>query len=321
MGGVIFGLFISFMFMGIYVFVRVKEKHDDKKLKREMYDGELPALNKEIDELYCDFFGEKAGTSSKSNLLRLYGAVKEMHEVAWMEYISSNGIVNRCDTCSDLGDCGVSATYFFMNLDSPMANRVIFAGESKYPQPFDSNEECQRKIDRIRRVLPLYRQIKNEGIKITEKKIALDSIKCYKIEGSKQYSSNVEGGGVNLQGAAVGAVIGGGAAAIIGSQMGTETKTKIVEHDDRTITIFYEKEGRMVTLKVITESFDSTVSALRTLMPQKEESVVMIEAQNKPQVTAAVSSADELKKFKELLDGGVISQEEFDAKKKQLLGL
>ncbi len=33
------------------------------------------------------------------------------------------------------------------------------------------------------------------------------------------------------------------------------------------------------------------------------------------------SMADELKKYKELLDSGVISQEEFDAKKKQLLGL
>ncbi len=32
-------------------------------------------------------------------------------------------------------------------------------------------------------------------------------------------------------------------------------------------------------------------------------------------------SADELKKFKELLDSGVITQEEFDAKKKQILGL
>jgi len=35
----------------------------------------------------------------------------------------------------------------------------------------------------------------------------------------------------------------------------------------------------------------------------------------------AVSAADELKKFKELLDMGIITQEEFDAKKKQLLGL
>jgi hypothetical protein len=33
------------------------------------------------------------------------------------------------------------------------------------------------------------------------------------------------------------------------------------------------------------------------------------------------SSADEIKKFKELLDGGAITQEEYDAKKKQLLGL
>ena len=34
-----------------------------------------------------------------------------------------------------------------------------------------------------------------------------------------------------------------------------------------------------------------------------------------------LSPADELKKFKELLDAGIITQEEFDAKKKELLGL
>ena len=38
-------------------------------------------------------------------------------------------------------------------------------------------------------------------------------------------------------------------------------------------------------------------------------------------VVAQLSAADELKKFKELLDMGVINQEEFDAKKKELLGL
>ena len=36
---------------------------------------------------------------------------------------------------------------------------------------------------------------------------------------------------------------------------------------------------------------------------------------------AALGTAEELKTFKELLDSGVITQEEFDAKKKQLLGL
>lgn len=34
-----------------------------------------------------------------------------------------------------------------------------------------------------------------------------------------------------------------------------------------------------------------------------------------------LSSADELKKFKELLDAGIITQDEFDAKKKELLGI
>lgn len=42
---------------------------------------------------------------------------------------------------------------------------------------------------------------------------------------------------------------------------------------------------------------------------------------DRPTVVQSTSSADELKKFKELLDMGVITQEEFDAKKKQLLGL
>ena len=41
---------------------------------------------------------------------------------------------------------------------------------------------------------------------------------------------------------------------------------------------------------------------------------------NQP-VATAISLADELKKFKELLDMGIISQSEFDTKKKELLGI
>ncbi len=40
-----------------------------------------------------------------------------------------------------------------------------------------------------------------------------------------------------------------------------------------------------------------------------------------PTVVQQSDSADQIKKYKELLDSGVITQEEFDAKKKQLLGL
>lgn len=36
--------------------------------------------------------------------------------------------------------------------------------------------------------------------------------------------------------------------------------------------------------------------------------------------TSSLSAADEIRKFKQLLDDGIITQEEFDQKKKQLLG-
>lgn len=44
-------------------------------------------------------------------------------------------------------------------------------------------------------------------------------------------------------------------------------------------------------------------------------------AENVVNISAPQSNADELKKYKDLLDQGIITQEEFDAKKKQLLGI
>ena len=65
-------------------------------------------------------------------------------------------------------------------------------------------------------------------------------------------------------------------------------------------------------------------------VPEMREIVDFIEnarekGRNKPLETVVinqgVSAADELKKYKDLLDAGVITQEEFDAKKKQLMGM
>lgn len=48
---------------------------------------------------------------------------------------------------------------------------------------------------------------------------------------------------------------------------------------------------------------------------------LLVERQASKTASNKTSSADDLKKYKELLDTGVISQEEFDAKKKQILGV
>lgn len=52
----------------------------------------------------------------------------------------------------------------------------------------------------------------------------------------------------------------------------------------------------------------------------KERIAYYKQQKNSPSV-AALSPADELKKFKELLDSGIITEEEFNEKKKELLGL
>ena len=58
-------------------------------------------------------------------------------------------------------------------------------------------------------------------------------------------------------------------------------------------------------------------SSLTEITEDEQEASKNLESPSARQASAA----DEIKKFKELLVMGVITQEEFDAKKKQLLGL
>lgn len=62
------------------------------------------------------------------------------------------------------------------------------------------------------------------------------------------------------------------------------------------------------------DEFHKAISDL--LLSRQDKNTISVENNKAPS-----SNADELKKYKEILDSGIISQEEFDAKKKQLLGL
>ena len=86
--------------------------------------------------------------------------------------------------------------------------------------------------------------------------------------------------------------------------MVAEIKIETISHDDIGVTVggINSPDGN-----VILNELSSAINAAKN--------------KNQSSTTPAISTADELKKFKELLDMGIISQEEFDAKKKQLLGL
>ena len=77
-------------------------------------------------------------------------------------------------------------------------------------------------------------------------------------------------------------------------------------------------------LKIIGNSINYNIKLVENRVEIKDfimQKLTVFSNQITTNVTAPQSNANELKQFKDLLDSGVITQEEFDAKKKQLLGL
>ena len=72
------------------------------------------------------------------------------------------------------------------------------------------------------------------------------------------------------------------------------------------------------TVIVKNRADDAILRQIKTFIEETKERAIANQGQINIQ---QVSAADELKKFKDLLDSGIITQEEFDAKKKALLGL
>lgn len=326
--GVVFFVCIGVICIALPMAIRTTMK--DKKQGNDLFN----TLNYRINDTYMKVFGTGGGTPAQQ-LNTLWKFAESNVGKVLNGYVEENNIIKISNSYSDLGLCGISNTHFFSLLDqtdSSEYDALIEAGNltSKYNEVLSYIErskgsiatypEKDRIISYISQVLPLYTKLKQTGCKSQAIKVALDDFLYYKIEGSVQHLSNISGGGVNMQGAVAGAIIGGGAAAIIGSQVGTQTTTEVITRDDRRITLFINENNRLETLTINSKNIDKTINAFRELIPNKEESVVQIESSKNAKI-AAVSSADELKKFKELLDCGIISQEEFDAKKKQLLGL
>ena len=132
----------------------------------------------------------------------------------------------------------------------------------------------------------------------------------------------VKGG---LGSAVVGGLLFGGVGAIVGGATGGRTARGVCAsmklritlkncHCDMIYVYFITSEIRKdtFTYKKAQDSAQRCMAALDIIMNA-----------NRAQKTSTLSysEADELVKFKNLLDSGAISQEEYDAKKKQLLGL
>ncbi|MDU1322145.1 MAG: SHOCT domain-containing protein [Clostridium botulinum] len=122
--------------------------------------------------------------------------------------------------------------------------------------------------------------------------------------------TNIEGGGSKLSGAVVGAAIAGEAGAVIGSRKKVETNLV-----DKRITIMkvLDKNKNEKIIKFHSNDYE----AFLNLIPEKEKSLQNsnnIEKENNMDGNIqAICKLDELRKK------GILSEEEFSTKKKQLL--
>lgn len=166
--------------------------------------------------------------------------------------------------------------------------------------------------------------------------LALDKIQCWDIEGNITEKTTYP----SIMGkAATGYIFGGLAGAAVGAALAPAQ----VEKEDRRKLVFYARTDSDILVREVIDTganggFNRNCRLIENLLPNKKYRYEMFADSAKeatpmqnstPTVTSAptqtsvqtVSSADELRKFKYLLDAGIITQEEFDAKKKQLLGL
>ena len=151
------------------------------------------------------------------------------------------------------------------------------------------------------------------------KVIAYKNVEYFTVKGDVHYETNVSGGGANIQGAAKGAFLFGDAGAIVGSRVGTEISSSTKSVDNRRLMLRLKNTGEEICIAT-QYKVEELLFVLRKMIPEKEYSAEGGFVKKGETVTKKGYN-EELIELKALLDSGVITQEEFDAKKKQLLGL
>lgn len=131
--------------------------------------------------------------------------------------------------------------------------------------------------------------------------------------------------------AVAGGILFGGIGAIVGGVTGGKKSKGICNsmklrvtlknaHTDTTYITFIASETKTKSFiyQTAQSNAQSCISALEIIadLNKAENTSTPVVEEN-----SGISAADEILKFKQLLDTGVITQEEFDAKKSQLLGL
>lgn len=156
--------------------------------------------------------------------------------------------------------------------------------------------ECTRKGGAIRIVGDRAFLIENKDTEVRQRCNACGHVFCYTMDDLQRNRKEANKAIMSSIGGMAGALSGNYAAAAVNNSLADSQMNRITDY----------------TRCPKCNSTDLSVIS-------KEESAAALKSEQTPAL-GTVSVADELKKFKELLDMGVITEEEFNAQKAKLLG-
>lgn len=151
-------------------------------------------------------------------------------------------------------------------------------------------------------------------------KISIDNIECYGIDGEKYRETKISGGGsgsINYGGAIVGAVLAGAPGMIIGGQRTVnEVKSELITHDERVTYINYFEDG---VRKKITFLLDLH-QYLLDMIPHKSDDIVYSKKKALLVNGEEKSKKDKLQELTDMLNDGLISNDDYESAKRDILG-
>lgn len=159
--------------------------------------------------------------------------------------------------------------------------------------------------------------------------ILLSSIQYYRVIGDIRYQTDITGGGgggTSIGGAIVGGMIAGETGAIIGSRKKVEAiRSETTQIDDRYIElVFLDNSGFKQIMKFDYQAFD----VFEELIPDKEYTIVQEkkrrqilgdDIEQNRDVEKESDITDQIEKLFQLVEKGILTEDEFIAKKKELL--
>ena len=156
-------------------------------------------------------------------------------------------------------------------------------------------------------------------------KIPFENIDYFSIEGEVIHENKISGGGgggTSIGGAIVGQLLAGDVGAIIGSRKQVEpVKSELVNHDNRRTVLTYLDENN--EKKDIFFTFEA-YTKFKELIPEKSFEIVEALKKNKiireeTQVKNSPSIPDQIREFGKLRGDGLITEEEFQKMKSEIL--